>query len=122
MEKSHQNDIFSRLFTSLYNNFEFEETLKLIKECSTNIKNDFFISEYADLFTLKCKDVMIENYLLLNSSIDTADLAKKFENDQNYIKNKVLMLINLNCPCSEISERDNVIYYKTNPNSTTNYV
>ena len=67
--KSSDND-FSRLFKSVYNTLNINDYVTYINKCSEVMKNDYFMSDYIELFKSKSKEILLENYIKLNNIIE----------------------------------------------------
>jgi hypothetical protein len=64
------DDIFVKLFNSISIDFDWDTSYELVSQCIEYMKSDYFMADYVGLFKIKCNEVLIENYVLLNNSID----------------------------------------------------
>ena len=86
-----------------------------IENCKNLMKNDYFMQEYIDIFDKKVKELMVENYLILNESIDIEEIKfildeEKDENTKKILIEKIKYLY----PNAAIKEEDKKIKYEVN--------
>jgi translation initiation factor 3 subunit E len=65
-----KNDVFTQLFKNIYFNFDLKTSFNLVQECVAEMKGDYFLNSYADEFNLRCREVLLEDYLMLNKSVN----------------------------------------------------
>lgn len=115
-------DEFTKLLDSIFEDFDVENSHILIEKCAQLMESDYFLCEYKDLFVTKCKEVLIENHINLNTYIDAKLFAKLFDDDSNKIKIFVENYIRLNYFDPEIISKDDVISYKVKDTAKENQV
>lgn len=73
------NDSMTEFLYSLFDSFDFNiATIKLI-ECSTLIKNDFFLKVHYDKFMHEARMLICEMYCTVHRTIDLTMLAEKLQ-------------------------------------------
>ena len=77
--------------------------------------NDYFMQEYIDIFDKKVNELMVENYLILNESIDIEEIKfildeEKDENTKKILIEKIKYLY----PNAAIKEEEKKIKYEVN--------
>ena len=115
-------DEFSKLFNAIYEDFNVENSLGLIEECARFMESDYFLCDYSELFVTKCKEVLIENHVDLNTLIDTNLFARFFNEELDKIKTFIVNYIKSNHSDAEIHVNDNVIKYKFKDTTKENQV
>ena len=91
-------DEFVRLFNSMFTSFDFENSFALVKDCVKFIKQDYFLKEYEELFVSKCKEILLENYINLNSSINLNTFAGFLEEDVEKTRAYITQFFKLHYP------------------------
>jgi len=83
------------------------------------MKEHFFLNDYAQLFLTKTKEILLENYLNLNSSIDVDWIARVFNEDRERISKFMRDLINQNYSeeAAKVNE-SNVGHFEFRPTSS----
>lgn len=115
-------DEFTKLFNSIYEDYNLENSLSLIEKCANLMDSDYFLCEYRDLFVAKCKEVLIENHIELNTLIDARLFVKFFNDDSNKIITFIVNYIKLNHSDAEVKVKDEVITYKVKDTTKENHV
>lgn len=115
-------DNFVELFNSLFINFDFENSYALIQSCKDSIKNDYFLSDYVEQFVIMGKELIIENYITLNSCIDVNLFAGYFKESMESVKRDLVKFIKINYPGAEINENQNVISFKLDDDNDEAFV
>jgi hypothetical protein len=67
---NNHNDSFINLFDSFVNFYDVEVTWNFVNNCISDMKKDFFLSNYVEKFLSLCKDLILERYILLNKRIN----------------------------------------------------
>ena len=86
---------------------------KNLEDCKNLMKNDYFMYEYIETFDKRIKEFMVENYLILNESIDIEEIKfildeEKDENAKKILVEKIKYLY----PSAEIKETDKKLEYE----------
>jgi hypothetical protein len=83
----HYEDAYTKLFNSIFVLYEDTEcAFKNVRQISELLKKDFFLSSYEFVFLSKCKEIIIENSIRLNNTIDLVYLAKNFGESEEETK------------------------------------
>lgn len=69
-ETLNYSDSFVELFNNLQICSDVEKTWNLINLCSENMQKDFYMKNLLDLFVENCKEIILDNMILLNSKIN----------------------------------------------------
>ena len=85
------------------------------------MKNDYFLHEFIELFDKKVKDFILENYLILNESINIEDVKFLFNENEEETKNKLTSYIEYLYPNAKIKEENKKIIYETDEEEINNY-
>jgi hypothetical protein len=115
-------DEFTKLFNSIYEEFNLENTHNLIALCGELMKSDYFLSDYVDVFAAKCKELSIEHHINLNTKIDLKSFSKFVDNDESKIRIFVENFIKSNFVDSEIAVNGDVISYRVKDAAKENEV
>ena len=83
-----------------------------MEECKNKMKEDYFMYEYIDLFDKKIKEFMLENYLILNESVDIEEIKFILDEEEENTKKIVIEKIKYLYPNSEICEEDKKIKFE----------
>ncbi len=86
-------DAYTKLFNSIFSFYDIESASKSMREISELLKKDFFLSSYASVFLSKCKEIMIENYIRLNNTLDLVKLSKNFFESEDETKQTLVNYI-----------------------------
>ncbi len=68
-------DPFVKLFKSMFFEFDLESSFSQVKDCAKIIKSDYFLCEYEQLFLTKTREILLQNYIQLNSSIEVSTFS-----------------------------------------------
>jgi hypothetical protein len=86
-----------------------------IENCKNLMKNDYFMNEYIDMFDKKVKELMVENYLILNESIDIEEIKFILDEEKDENAKKILIKkIKYFYPNAAIKEEEKKIKYEVN--------
>ena len=112
---SNNRDCFILLLEDILIYFNSKNAKTNIENCKNLMKNDYFMQEYIDIFDKKVKELMVENYLILNESIDIEEIKfildeEKDENTKKILIEKIKYLY----PNAAIKEEDKKIKYEVN--------
>jgi len=102
-----QGDKFIDLFKEIFINYDIEKSAKLFEECKEIMKNDYFVYNYIDKFNAKFKEIIIENYIFLNQTIDLNELSKLFNDNIDETRKYTQDIIKFNYPLAKIEEKGN---------------
>ena len=116
-----QKDCFTNLLENVSVNFNYKEALKNLEDCKKLMKNDYFLHEFIELFDKKVKDFILENYLILNESINIEDVKFLFNENEEETKNKLTSYIEYLYPNAKIKEENKKIIYETDEEEINNY-
>ena len=83
---TNHRDCFILLLEDIIIYFNSKNAKKSLEDCKIKMKEDYFMYEYIDLFEQKIKEFMLENYLILNESVDIEEI--KFILDEEEDKTK----------------------------------
>jgi hypothetical protein len=50
------------------------------------MKEDYFMHAYVNAFSTKCKEMIVENYVLTNEDVDVKEVGALFEGDEGKAK------------------------------------
>ena len=84
---TNHRDCFILLLEDIIIYFNSKNAKKSLEDCKIKMKEDYFMYEYIDLFEQKIKEFMLENYLILNESVDIDEI--KFILDEEEDKTKL---------------------------------
>ena len=102
-----QGDKFIDLFKEIFINYDIEKSAKLFEECKEIMKNDYFVYNYIDKFNAKFKEIIIENYIFLNQTIDLNELSKLFNDNIDETRKYTQDIIKFNYPLVKIEKKGN---------------
>ena len=102
-----QGDKFIDLFKEIFINYDIGKSVKLFEECKEIMKNDYFVYNYIDKFNAKFKEIIIENYIFLNQTIDLNELSKLFNDNIDETRKYTQDIIKFNYPLAKIEEKGN---------------
>ena len=112
---SNNRDCFILLLKDILIYFNVKNANKNLEDCKNLMKNDYFMYEYIEIFDKKLKEFMVENYLILNESIDIEEIKfildeEKDENTKKILIEKIKYLY----PNASIKEEEKKIKYEVN--------
>ncbi len=64
------DNYFIRLFKSVNFTLNIDDYSSSIEKCCENMKSDYFLNDYIELFRNKTKESLIENYIKLNNNLE----------------------------------------------------
>ena len=110
---SNNRDCFILLLEDILIYFNAKNAKKNLEDCKNLMKNDYFMYEYIETFDKRIKEFMVENYLILNESIDIEEIKfildeEKDENAKKILVEKIKYLY----PSAEIKETDKKLEYE----------
>lgn len=73
------SDPMTEFLSSLYNQFDFDEAQVKLLECQELIRNDFFLTPFADKFMSEARMLICEMFCTINRKVDLAMLAGKLQ-------------------------------------------
>jgi hypothetical protein len=114
-------DEFIRLFNAIFVNFDIESSCDLTNQCVKLMDSDYFLSGYVNIFAGKCKETLLENHIMLNSSIDIKFFADNFREKVESTEKYVVDFLNRNYKC-DISSNENTIIYRIKNSDNENIV
>ena len=112
---------FITLLENIFITYNYQETLKLLGGCKETMKNDYFLYEFVEQFDTKVKNIILENYLLLNEDIEIEDCKLLFNGNIEETKKNVKNLIEYFYPGAKIKEENNKISYEVEEDEINNY-
>ena len=95
-------DCFIVLLENILNNFNSKHILANLEECKNIMKNDYFLYEYSEIFDIKIKEYILENYIILNESINIDDVKFLFNDNENETKKNLINYIEYFYPNTKI--------------------
>ncbi|MCQ2821476.1 MAG: eukaryotic translation initiation factor 3 subunit E [archaeon] len=111
---------FINLFFAIFVDYDNKSSFDLLSKCLDDMKDDYFLSKYADLFKEKTKEIAVENYLSMNGKINYEEF-KLFFKDQKECKEYLIDTIKANYPTAEIKEEEDGIEFEENESSSNTY-
>jgi hypothetical protein len=112
-----KDDKFFNLFKEMFIEFDIKKSILSLNECKNIMKNDYFLYNYINLFENKCKEILIENYIIIHEKINLSKFNELFENDINKTKEYFKNLIKRIYPLASIKDiNDNEIEYELDKN------
>ena len=97
---------------TIYNNSK--NAKKSLEECKNMMKVDYFLHEYIDDFVKRVKEYMIENYLILNESVDIEEIKFILDEEEEKTKKIIIDKIKYLYPNADIKEKDKKINFYVN--------
>ena len=79
---TNHRDCFILLLEDVIIYFNSKNAKKSLEDCKIKMKEDYFMHEYIDLFVQKIKEFMLENYLILNESVDIEEIKFDVKEDE----------------------------------------
>ena len=116
-----QKDCFTNLLENISVNFNYKDAMKNLEDCRKVMKNDYFLYEFMDLFDKKIKDYILENYLILNDSINIEDIKFLFNENDDETKKMLISSIEYLYPNAKIKEENKKIVYEIDEDEINNY-
>ena len=88
---SNNRDCFILLLEDILIYFNSKNAKTNIENCKNLMKNDYFMQDYIDIFDKKVKELMVENYLILNESIDIEEIKFILDEEKDENTKKILI-------------------------------
>ena len=107
-------DCFILLLEDILIYFNSQNAKKNLEDCKNMMKEDYFMHEYIDTFDKKIKEFMIENYLMLNESVNIEDITFILGEDEEKAKKFLVEKIKYFYPNSKIKEENKKIIIEVN--------
>ena len=108
---TNHRDCFILLLEDIIIYFNSKNAKKSLEDCKIKMKEDYFMYEYIDLFEQKIKEFMLENYLILNESVDIEEIKFILDEEEDKTKKIVKDKIKYLYPNAEIKEEDKKIKF-----------
>ena len=108
---TNHRDCFILLLEDVIIYFNSKNAKKSLEDCKIKMKEDYFMHEYIDLFDQKIKEFMLENYLILNESVDIEEIKFILDEEEDKTKKIVKDKIKYLYPNAEIKEEDKKIKF-----------
>ena len=109
---TNHRDCFILLLEDIIIYFNSKNAKKSLEDCKIKMKEDYFMYEYIDLFEQKIKEFMLENYLILNESVDIEEIKFILDEEEDKTKKLLIEKIKYLYPNAEIKEEDKKINYE----------
>ena len=119
--KANSKGPFITLLENIFINYNSQETTKLLEDCKETMKKDYFLYEFVEQFDTKVKNLILENYLLLNEDIEIEDCKLLFNENIDETKKNVKNLIEYFYPGAKIKEENDKISYVVEEDEINNY-
>ena len=108
---TNHRDCFILLLEDVIIYFNSKNAKKSLEDCKIKMKEDYFMHEYIDLFVQKIKEFMLENYLILNESVDIEEIKFILDEEEDKTKKIVKDKIKYLYPNADIKEEDKKIKF-----------
>ena len=116
-----KNDAFGKdeLFVALFRNAfidyaDFDTIAKQLCQSECKMKEDYFMHGYANAFSAKCKEMIVENHVLTNEYVDVKEISALFANDEDNARQMAEDVIRFIYPQTKIVQKEGgVIAYDT---------
>ena len=108
---TNHRDCFILLLEDVIIYFNSKNAKKSLEDCKIKMKEDYFMHEYIDLFNQKIKEFMLENYLILNESVDIEEIKFILDEEEDKTKKIVKDKIKYLYPNAEIKDEDKKIKF-----------
>ena len=122
LEGRDDQDQFVRLFRSIFIDFDMENSFARVNECAKIIKNDYFLCEYEELFLAKSREILLQNYIDLNSSIDIKHFSVLLGMDAAKTQDYLNEFFRINYPEAVLSYKNEQLEFLLPNNDEDNYV
>jgi len=107
-------DCFILLLEDILIYFNSQNAKKNLEDCKNMMKADYFLHEYIDVFDQKIKEFMIENYLMLNESVNIEEITFILGEDEEKTKQYLTEKIKYFYPNANIREENKKINIEVN--------
>jgi hypothetical protein len=112
---ANNRDCFILLLEDILIYYNSKNAKKNLEDCKNLMKNDYFMYEYIEIFDKKLKEFMVENYLILNESIDIEEIKFILDEEKDENAKKILIKkIKYFYPNAAIKEEEKKIKYEVN--------
>ena len=108
---TNHRDCFILLLEDVIIYFNSKNAKKSLEDCKIKMKEDYFMHEYIDLFVQKIKEFMLENYLILNESVDIEEIKFILDEEEDKTKKIVKDKIKYLYPNADIKDEDKKIKF-----------
>ena len=114
-------DCFIILLENILVNFNSKGAMKNLEECKNLMKNDYFLYEYNEQFDKKVKELLLQNYLLLNECINIDEIKFLFDENEDETKRNLINCIEYFYPNAKIKEEKKKISYEVDEEEINDY-
>jgi hypothetical protein len=104
-------DEFVNLFNLVNCDYDVENSLTLVKKCTAGMRREYFLHPFVDVFYSKCKEILLDNYIYLNSTLNVLEFAKYFEQEENKTKRVLSEFISINYPDVQVNDEGNLLKF-----------
>ena len=119
-----KNDAFGKdeLFVSTFKNAfidyaGFDVIAKQLHQSECAMKEDYFMHAYVNAFSAKCKEMIVENYVLTNEDVDVKEVSALFGGDEDKAKGIVGDVVRFIYPQAKVVDNgDGVMKYDMEDN------
>ena len=118
---TNHRDCFILLLEDIIIYFNSKNAKKSLEDCKIKMKEDYFMYEYIDLFEQKIKEFMLENYLILNESVDIEEIKFILDEEEDKTKKIVKDKIKYLYPNAEIKDEDKKIKFDVKEDEINDY-
>lgn len=118
---TNHRDCFILLLEDIIIYFNSKNAKKSLEDCKIKMKEDYFMYEYIDLFVQKIKEFMLENYLILNESVDIEEIKFILDEEEDKTKKIVKEKIKYLYPNAEIKDEDKKIKFDVKEDEINEY-
>lgn len=118
---TNHRDCFILLLEDIIIYFNSKNAKKSLEDCKIKMKEDYFMYEYIDLFEQKIKEFMLENYLILNESVDIEEIKFILDEEEDKTKKIVKDKIKYLYPNAEIKDEDKKIIFDVKEDEINEY-
>ena len=118
---TNHRDCFILLLEDIIIYFNSKNAKKSLEDCEIKMKEDYFMYEYIDLFVQKIKEFMLENYLILNESVDIEEIKFILDEEEDKTKKIVKDKIKYLYPNAEIKDEDKKIKFDVKEDEINEY-
>ena len=118
---TNHRDCFILLLEDIIIYFNSKNAKKSLEDCKIKMKEDYFMYEYIDLFVQKIKEFMLENYLILNESVDIEEIKFILDEEEDKAKKIVKDKIKYLYPNAEIKDEDKKIKFDVKEDEINEY-
>jgi hypothetical protein len=118
---TNHRDCFILLLEDIIIYFNSKNAKKSLEDCKIKMKEDYFMYEYIDLFVQKIKEFMLENYLILNESVDIEEIKFILDEEEDKTKKIVKDKIKYLYPNAEIKDEDKKIKFDVKEDEINEY-